>query len=114
MQIKFSVDQRAAIIAGIDAPSATIELEVHPAWLTPVERKLLSEILEDPNDASRLGVTWYDREPAGDPNGVKVRLLNPSLEGLRTAMAAALEEAIDRHDAQYAYEEDVSVEDWIA
>lgn len=112
MQIKFSVDQRAAIIAGVDAASATIELEVQPAWLTPVERKVLSEILTDPNEATQLGITWYEGEPAGDANGVKVRLLMPSLDGLRTAIAEALAKAIDRHDAQYA--RSVSVEDWVA
>jgi hypothetical protein len=43
-------------------------LEKRPAWLTPVERKVLSEILGAPNDAIRLGVIWYGDEPAGDPS----------------------------------------------
>ena len=112
MQIKFSVDQRAAILAGIDAPSATIELEVHPAWLTSSEREVLSEILVDPNDATRLGVTWTNGQPAGDTNGVRVRLLAPSLDGLRCAIATALAEAMDQHCARMA--RDASFEDWIA
>ena len=111
MQIRFSVDQHAAILAGIDAPSPTVELEVHPAWLTTVERKVITEILEDPNDATRLGVIWYDDEPAGDPSGVKVRLLTASLEGLRSAIAEALAQAVGRHNAQR--EQAVLVADWV-
>lgn len=112
MQIKFSVDQHEAILAGINAPSATVHLDVHPVWLTSAERAVLAAVLSDGNDATRLGITWYDDEVTSDRHGVKLSLLTPGLDGLRAAIAAALAEAIDQYDAQYA--RSVSVEDWVA
>ena len=110
MQILQLTDVRRSS-PGIDAPSPTAELEERPAWLTPVERKVLSEIPGGPERRYRLGVVWYDDEPASDPSGVKVCLLTANLEGLRSAIAEALTQAFGRHNAQL--EQAVLVADWV-
>lgn len=100
MKILFAIDQRAAIEAGIDAPSTTVHLEVNPAWFTSVERNVLSEILCNENDATRSGITWYEDEVVADPNGTKLRLVTPSIDGLRRAISATIAKAMRRAEAE--------------
>ena len=96
MKILFAVDQRAAIEAGIDASSTIVHLDVSPAWLTSLERNVLSEILCNENDATQSGITWYEGEVVADPNGTKLRLTTPSIDGLRRAIAATVSKAMKR------------------
>ena len=81
MQLLFRVDQKAALLRGIDAPTSTVRLDVDPAQLTEGERALLASAIEDGHDCTR--------EPAAVADGHRlfIVLVEPSVAGLRAALA---------------------------
>lgn len=81
MQLLFIVDQSAAILRGVDAPSSTVRLDVDPAELTQVEREAIASVLYDGHDCTKQSL---------DFSGVRIVLPEPTLAGVREGIASAL------------------------
>lgn len=91
MKILVSVDQKAALRAGIDAPSSTVEITVDPAQLSERQRAVLADGLRDGHKA------------------LSITVVQPTLEGL----LAVVDEKIAEKDAERA-EADAKLEAEIA
>ena len=114
MQILFSVDQRAALLRGVNAPASTVRLDIDPAIISERERLILGAILMDGHDATRRtlktqvagyeGNEWrgsgasYTRHTTGAPLDTAVILHGPTLDDARDALIAHG----DAKDAAYA------------
>ena len=114
MQILFSVDQRAALLRGVNAPASTVRLDIDPASISERERLILAAILMDGHDATRRtlktqvagyeGNEWhgsgasYTRYTTGAPLDTAVILHGPTLDDARDALIAHG----DAKDAAYA------------
>ena len=114
MQILFSVDQRAALLRGVNAPASTVRLDIDPAIISERERLILAAILMDGHDATRRtlktqvagyeGNEWhgsgasYTRYTTGAPLDTAVILHGPTLDDARDALIAHG----DAKDAAYA------------
>lgn len=75
MDILFRVNQRASLLAGIDAPSSTMRISIDPATLTYAQRVVLSECLTDKLEAFNH-VLGESPEPFG------ITLFEPTFEGV--------------------------------
>ncbi|TAN03056.1 MAG: hypothetical protein EPN36_13555 [Rhodanobacteraceae bacterium] len=113
MKILFAVDQRAALLAGIDAPSSTITLDIDPAKLGEDERAVLAAVLVGGHDATQVGIladpsaikapkytldkrgratpAVVDRTALSFPACGPLQLKRPSAEGMHEAIAEMLE-----------------------
>lgn len=120
MKLLFTVDQAAALRSGINAPSSTVDLEVDPTTLAPMERAVLAAVLWRGHDCRWLGIqtepdeivgqridAYNTREGAvkpelyanGDPTGPLV-LVRPDIDGLRAAIADMLLERDGKRSAR--------------
>lgn len=80
MKILFAVNQKAAMLRGINAPSSTVELDIDPTDLPEDFRALIAEALKDGYDA-RGAITRDSRR-------YDICLEQPSLGGLLESLAA--------------------------
>jgi hypothetical protein len=53
MKILVNIDQKAALLAGIDAPNSTAEIEINPAQMSQEHREFLAQFLSDGYRADR-------------------------------------------------------------
>lgn len=79
MHILFSVDQKQALLEGVDAPSSTVLIDINPQDLPEAERKVLAETMRDGNKATGQ-IGWQS-----------LKIVEPSLEGVRKALGKIVE-----------------------
>lgn len=88
MKLKVNVDQRAALLAGIDAPTSTVMLDVDPAILTQEERDLVALLLHDGHDLTKYGYDVSEGTASNHWTAIKLDLKRPDLEGLKESLSA--------------------------
>lgn len=79
MKLTCKVDQKAALLRGINAPHSTIVLDVDPAILSDGERYQIAEWMVDGHDLTRYGAELRD----------------PSLDGLRESLVPRVAQRAD-------------------
>lgn len=83
MKLLISIDRRAALAQGIDAPHSTAEVDIDPATLTPEERAILAEAMADDGFTVMRNVdTGYGFGP--------LRAVTADVSGVRAALAELL------------------------
>lgn len=93
MKILVSIDQKAAIAAGIDAPQSTAHVEIDPATLGEAERLALAERTVDGHDASH-----------------RIRLLGPTAERLTEELQRLAAERLAEEQKRAARTAEVEAE----
>lgn len=78
MKLRFKVDQAAALMAGINATTSITEIDVDPAQLSEIERRLIADRLDDGINVNRLN-------ERGNLSGLIVAT-TPDLAGLLRAV----------------------------